>query len=61
MSLLGILVNLLILAVALWVLGIVLDLLTAQMEVPGNLKRAIVAVVGLIGLVAILSGYRFTL
>lgn len=61
MSILWVALNLLILAVSLWVLGTVLDLLTAEMGVPANLKKAVVAVLGLIGLVAILSGYRFTL
>lgn len=54
----GILISLLILAAVLWVLAMILDMLLPQMSAPPQLKPIVLAIVGLIGLVSILSGWR---
>jgi uncharacterized membrane-anchored protein len=54
----GVLISLLILAVVLWILAMILDMLLPNMQLPGQVKPIILAIVGLIGLVSILGGYR---
>lgn len=54
----GILISLLILAAVCWVLSMILDLLLPLMEAPAGVKRIIVAIVGICGLVSILAGWR---
>ena len=57
----GILISLLILAVVLWNISLLLDMILPQMGAPVQMKMIILAIVGLIGLVSILGGYRITL
>lgn len=54
----GILISLLILAIVIWVASLILDMLIPQTGLPPQVKPIVLAILGLIGLVSILSGYR---
>jgi hypothetical protein len=54
----GILISLLILACVLWVLSLILDMVIPSSGLPAQVKPIVLAIVGLIGLVSILGGYR---
>ena len=54
----GILISVLILAVVLYILAMVLDMIIGQAGFPAQVKPIVLAIIGLIGLVSILGGYR---
>lgn len=54
----GILISLLILAVVLWVAALLLDMVIPSSGLPPQIKPIVLAIIGLIGLVSILGGYR---
>jgi hypothetical protein len=54
----SILISFLILAVVLWVCAMVLDMVISSAGFPAQVKPIVLAIVGLIGLVSILGGYR---
>ena len=54
----GILISLLILAVVLWVASLILDMVIPSTGLPAQVKPIVLAILGLIGLVSILGGYR---
>jgi uncharacterized membrane-anchored protein len=56
----GILISLLILAVVLWVAALILDMVIPSTGLPAQVKPIVLAILGLIGLVSILGGYRIT-
>lgn len=57
----GILLSLLILAVVLWIASLILDMVIAPSGLPPQVKPIVLAILGLIGLVSILGGYRLPL
>jgi len=57
----GILISLLILAVVLYILAMVMDMVISSAGFPAQVKPIVLAIVGLIGLVSILGGYRINL
>lgn len=58
MTLMGIALSLLILAVLLWVVALCLEMVVTAAGLPPQVKPVVLAIVGLIGLVSILGGYR---
>ena len=54
----GLLISLLILACVLWILAMILDMVISSSGFPAQVKPIVLALVGLIGLVSILGGYR---
>lgn len=58
MTLLSICLSLLILGVLLWVVAMCLDIATAQVDLPPGVKKVVLVLLFLVGLVSILSGYR---
>ena len=61
MLLLSIVLNLLILACILWIVGMVMEMVVSGSGLPAQVKTVVLAVIGLMGLIAILGGYRVTL
>lgn len=57
----SILISLLILAIVLWVASLILDMLIPSTGLPAQVKPIVLAILGLIGLVSILGGYRLNL
>jgi hypothetical protein len=57
----GILISLLILAIVLWVAALILDMVIPSTGLPPQIKPIVLAILGLIGLVSILGGYRLNL
>jgi hypothetical protein len=60
-TLLAICLNLLILGVLLWVISMCLEMVVEGAGLPPRIKPVVLAIVGLLGLIAILGGYRITL
>jgi uncharacterized membrane-anchored protein len=59
--LIGVLISLLILAVVLWVAALILDMVIPSSGLPPQIKPIVLAIIGLIGIVSILGGYRLNL
>lgn len=57
----GILISLLLLAIILWIASLILDMIVPRMGLPPQVKPIVLAILGLIGLVSILGGYRIPL
>jgi uncharacterized membrane-anchored protein len=54
----GILISLLILGLVLWIASLILDMVIPPSGLPAQVKPIVLAILGLIGLVSILGGYR---
>lgn len=54
----GLLISLLILAVVIWVAALILDMIIPSSGLPPQVKPIVLAIIGLIGVVSVLSGYR---
>ena len=57
----GILISLLILAIVIWIASLILDMVIPSTGLPAQVKPIVLAILGLIGLVSILGGYRLNL
>jgi hypothetical protein len=54
----GLLISLLILGVVLWIAALILDMIVPTAGLPAQIKPIVLILIGLIGLVSILGGYR---
>lgn len=54
----GLLISLLILAIVIWIASLILDMVIPSTGLPAQVKPIVLAILGLIGLVSILGGYR---
>ena len=57
----GLLISLLVLGIVIWIAALILDMVIPPSGLPAQVKPIVLALIGLIGLVSILGGYRLNL